>query len=413
MPGRRPGHQEPQRKQTVAELSIYKTAACNKCNKAANRFFKPHLAGWRDGPSDPRAAPARHLVRSLREHIIRAGFATLAATGLHRLVQPLVGGVGAIFMLHHVRPARDGTFQPNRLLEITPEFLRATLSYLAAEGVEIVTLDELRRRILARDFARRFACLTFDDGYRDNRDVALPVLREFGAPATVYVASDFAAGRGRLWWVALERLIAGNDRITVAIDDSEQRFDTSTLDGKRAAFARLNGWVVAQADDRAATRAIGEWCARHDLAADTIGSELCMTWDELRAFAADPLITIGAHTITHCNLAKQDEATARTEMVESRERIAAALGREVRHFAYPYGYRSAAGPREFALAATLGFATAVTTRPGMVFAEHANHPTALPRISLNGQYQNPRFLPALASGAATALWNGFRRLDVD
>jgi len=242
--------------------------------------------------------------------------------------------------------------------------------------------------------------------------VALPILREFDAPATVYVASDFAAGRGRLWWVALERLIAGNDRIAVTIDGAEQRFETATLEGKRAAFARLNGWVVAQADDRAAVRTVGEWCARHGVDSDGIGSELCMSWDELRAFAADPLIAIGAHTVTHCNLARQDEATARTEMADSRARIVAALGCDVTHFAYPYGYRSAAGPREFALAETLGFASAVTTRPGMVFAAHAGHLTALPRISLNGNYQEPRFLPPLASGAATALWNGFRRLDV-
>ncbi len=351
-------------------------------------------------------------MRPSRDRIIRAGLGTLALTCLHRLFAPVFGGVGAIFMLHHVRPAREGAFQPNQLLEITPEFLRATLTYLRAEGIEIVTLDEMRRRLDARDPGPRFACLTFDDGYRDNRDVALPILREFDAPATVYVASDFAEGRGRLWWVALERLIAGNDRIAVTIDGAEQRFETATLERIRAAFARLNGWVVAQADDRAAVRAVGEWCARHGVDSDGIGSELCMSWDELRAFAADPLIAIGAHTVTHCNLAKQDEATARTEMADSRARIVAALGRDVTHFAYPYGYRSAAGPREFALAETLGFASAVTTRPGMVFAAHAGHLTALPRISLNGNYQEPRFLPPLASGAATALWNGFRRLDV-
>ncbi len=351
-------------------------------------------------------------MRPSRDRIIRAGLGTLALTGLHRLFKPVFGGAGAIFMLHHVRPARDSAFQPNQLLEIAPEFLRATLAYLRAEGIEIVTLDEMRRRLEARDAGPRFACLTFDDGYRDNRDVALPILREFDAPATVYVASDFAEGRGRLWWVALERLIGSNDHITVTIDGGEQRFETATIEDKRAAFAHLNGWVVAQADDRAAVRAVGEWCARNGIDSDGIGQELCMSWDELRAFADDPLITIGAHTVTHCNLAKQDEATARTEMADSRARIAAALGRDVTHFAYPYGTRSAAGPREFALAETLGFATAVTTRPGMVFAAHAGHLTALPRISLNGNYQEPRFLPPLALGAATALWNGFRRLDV-
>ena len=66
----------------------------------------------------------------------------------------------------------------------------------------------MHRRLTERDFSRRFACFTFDDGYRDNRDFALPVMREFGAPLTVYVASDFAEGTGKLWWIALEKVIA-------------------------------------------------------------------------------------------------------------------------------------------------------------------------------------------------------------
>ena len=98
-------------------------------------------------------------------------------------------------------------------------------------------------------------------------------------------------------------------------------------------------------------------------------------------------------------------------MAISRARIEEALQRPVLHLAYPYGDRSAAGPREFALARAAGFKTAVTTRPGMLFRENADHLTALPRVSLNGNYQDERILPVLTSGAATAMWNGFRRVD--
>jgi peptidoglycan/xylan/chitin deacetylase (PgdA/CDA1 family) len=136
-----------------------------------------------------------------------------------------------------------------------------------------------------------------------------------------------------------------------------------------------------------------------------------MSWDELKPFAEDPLITIGAHTITHCNLARQPEAIAAHEMASSRARIESVLQRPVVHLAYPYGDRIAAGPREFALAQTSGYKTAVTTRPGMMFPESAGHLTALPRVSLNGNYQDTRILPILTSGAATAMWNGFRRID--
>jgi hypothetical protein len=53
----------------------------------------------------------------------------------------------------------------------------------------------------------------------------------------------------------------------------------------------------------------------------------------------------------------------------------------------------------------------VTTRPGMIFPESGEHMTALQRVSLNGNYQDARILPVLTSGAATAMWNGFRRID--
>ncbi len=55
----------------------------------------------------------------------------------------------------------------------------------------------------------------------------------------------------------------------------------------------------------------------------------------------------------------------------------------------------------------------MTTRPGVVFRRHAEHLTALPRISLNGNFQRPRYAKVLISGAATALWNGFRPVNVD
>jgi peptidoglycan/xylan/chitin deacetylase (PgdA/CDA1 family) len=350
-------------------------------------------------------------MKQFRNNVIRAGLEALYFTGAHYLLRPIFAGVGGIFMLHHVRPRRESAFQPNHHLEITPEFLRAMLAHLRAHDIDIVTIDEMHRRLIGRDFSRRFACFTFDDGYRDNRDFALPVMREFDAPLAVYVASDFAEGSGRLWWVALEMVVAKAQAIDVEIGGAAVRLDASTVDAKQAAFERLHDWMRALPGEHDIRREVSALCARHGIDEGAICRDLCMSWDELKPFADDPLITVGAHTITHCNLAKQTEAVATDEMAISRARIEAALQRPVVHLAYPYGDRIAAGPREFALAQAAGFKTAVTTRPGMVFAGSAAHLTALPRVSLNGNYQDQRILPVLTSGAATAMWNGFRRID--
>ncbi|HJZ19415.1 MAG TPA: polysaccharide deacetylase family protein, partial [Bradyrhizobium sp.] len=346
-------------------------------------------------------------MKQFRHNVIRAGLEALYFSGAHYLLRPILGGVGAVFMLHHVRPGRDGEFQPNRHLEITPEFLRATLSHLRAQNIDIVTIDEVHRRLIERDFTRRFACFTLDDGYRDNRDFALPVLREFDAPAIVYVTSDFAEGCGRLWWVALERVIAKAPQIEVRIGGHPVRFETGTPAAKQAAFDRLLPWLRGLPNEHDLRREISALCAAHGVDEAAISSSLCLSWNELKPFADDPLVSIGAHTVTHCNLARQSEATASDEMAGSRARIEACLQRPVVHLAYPYGDRIAAGRREFAMAHAAGFKTAVTTRPGMLFPENGQHLTALPRVSLNGNYQDARLLPVLTSGAATAMWNGF------
>ena len=351
-------------------------------------------------------------MKQFRNTVIRAGLGALYFTGAHYLLRPIFAGVGAIFMLHHVRPRRDAEFQPNRHLEIAPEFLRAMLAHLRADGVDIITMDEVHRRLAERNFSRRFACFTLDDGYRDNRDFALPVMREFDAPFTVYVASDFAEGTGRLWWIALEMVIAK------ASPRSKPRSaaPTSVSIPRRLQPSRPRSTVCTTgcADCPAimiSSARSPALCARHGVDETAICRELCMSWDELKPFAADPLIGFGAHSITHCNLARQTEEVASQEMAISRARIEAALQRPILHLAYPYGDKIAAGPREFALAQAAGFKTAVTTRPGMVFPESARHLTALPRVSLNGNYQDTRILPVLTSGAATAMWNGFRRVD--
>jgi peptidoglycan/xylan/chitin deacetylase (PgdA/CDA1 family) len=350
-------------------------------------------------------------MKQLRNNVIRAGLGALYFTGAHHLLRPLFAGVGVIFMLHHVRPCRDAAFQPNRHLEVAPEFLRAMLAHLRARDIDIISMDEAHQRLVERRFSRRFACFTLDDGYRDNRDYALPAMAEFDAPFAVYVASDFAEGMGRLWWIALERIIAKTSFIDVTIGDAAARLDSSTPAAKQAAFDRLHDWLRGLPGEHDVQREISALCARHGVDETAICRELCLSWDELKPFAEHPLVTIGAHTITHCNLARQTEEIASDEIATSRARIESALQRPVLHLAYPYGDRIAAGRREFALAHAAGFKTAVTTRPGMIFPESADHLTALQRVSLNGHYQNARILPVLTSGAATAMWNGFRRID--
>src|SRR5215475_6002366 len=83
------------------------------------------------------------IVVPANKTLIRAGLEALYFSGSHLALRPFVGGVGAILTLHHVRPARAGAFQPNRLLEVTPEFLDAVIRRIRRSGADIVSLDEM------------------------------------------------------------------------------------------------------------------------------------------------------------------------------------------------------------------------------------------------------------------------------
>jgi peptidoglycan/xylan/chitin deacetylase (PgdA/CDA1 family) len=157
---------------------------------------------------------------------------------------------------------------------------------------------------------------------------------------------------------------------------------------------------------------VGQLAVRARVTPVTSHESLCMSWQELADLATDPLVTIGAHTVNHPRLRNEITPIAWREMAESVARIKTMLGVLPEHFSYPFGDPSAAGPREFAMARDLGLKTAVTTRPGVLFPEHREHLTALPRISLNGLFQRLRYMTVLTSGAATALSNRFRRINV-
>jgi peptidoglycan/xylan/chitin deacetylase (PgdA/CDA1 family) len=348
---------------------------------------------------------------NLKKTVIRGGLESLYFSGAHLLMRPFVAGIGAILTLHHVRPPRPDRFQPNRLLEVTPSFLEDVLRYLRRSRLDLVSLDEVYRRLVQQDFERRFVCLTIDDGYRDTLQWAYPILKRHEAPFAVYIPTSFPDRIGELWWLAIEAVIARNSRVSLLIDGRERAFECDTVADKRHLFDQLYGWVRSLKTEEELRQAVRDLSARYHVDIAAFCDELCMTWAELARLAEDPLVTIGAHTVNHVMLAKVPATSARSEMEMSRSVIEAALGMRPDHLSYPVGDPTSAGPREFRVATELGFKTAVTTRPGVLFPEHRQHLTALPRISLNGEHQQLRYVRVLLSGAATAVWNGFRRVN--
>ena len=176
--------------------------------------------------------------------VFRAALNTLYFSGAYRALRPLMGGVGAILMLHHVRPSRSDRFQPNHLLEVTTRFFETVIRRLRRSKVDLISLDEMHRRLTTGDYPRRrFVCVTFDDGYRDNLQFAYPVLKKYEVPFTIYVATSFADRIGELWWLALEAVIAQNEMIGVRLDGRDRWFECRSVNDKREIYNYIYAWL--------------------------------------------------------------------------------------------------------------------------------------------------------------------------
>jgi peptidoglycan/xylan/chitin deacetylase (PgdA/CDA1 family) len=342
--------------------------------------------------------------------LMRGVLTGLDVTGLARLMAPRTRARGVIFTLHSVDPTMPSRFDPNGILRVMPEFLEQAIKVTQAEGYDIVSLDEAARRLAGPPSAqeRPFACFTFDDGYRDNRDHAYPIFKRHGVPMAIYVPAAYLDGMGDLWWLVLEKAIAAATRIDVEVSGTRFQFATETADEKTVAFHKVY-WALRalpEREMRAKVREIAHW-AGYD--ATDLCRELVMTWDEVRALAADPLVTIAAHTVNHLAIAKLPVDEAHHEIAASVSRVERELGQPCRHFSFPYGDATSAGPRDFEIARALGLATAVTTHKDVIDAD-APDLCGLPRVSLNGNFQEARFVRVFLSGAPFALVRFAKRM---
>lgn len=345
--------------------------------------------------------------------ILRTCFDVMHYSGASAVLRPYFAGRGVIFCLHHVYPGggHESGFAPNARLAVTPQFLGDMIALVRRLGYDLLSLEQAVARLNAGQAAiAPFAVFTLDDGYKDNLVHALPVFRRHKCPFTVFVSPAIADGTCELWWRALEAMIAGAMSMAVPLAGREFRLETRHDSQKMLAWNSLFPALQSLPEHERRDWTL-RWGERLGIDVRAICRAAAMNWDEIRALNADPLAAIGAHTLSHFNLLKLEEAEAGRELLLSRKRLEEELGQPVRTFAYPYGNVDAAGAREFRLAAAAGFAASVTTRLGVVFASHAAHLQSLPRIMVSGRLQKTRYIEALISGIPGALLNGFQRVS--
>ncbi|PYB77195.1 polysaccharide deacetylase family protein [Rhizobium wuzhouense] len=347
---------------------------------------------------------AGRLKQSIKRAVITGGLEVsfcLSRMGLLKAAQ----GRGVVFTLHHVRPAEAEAFQPNRHLDITPEFLDAAITALKRDGYRFIRLEDVAAALAEPGPAQPFAVFTLDDGFRDNPMHALPIFEKHRVPFTIFVCKGLSERSHTMWWDTAAALIGKQKRLTLCLPAGRIDVDCSTARAKQSAFDAVAQAVfagdetksVAQLDAAAQAAGINP----HALVAESV-----MDRDELQALGRHPLVSYGAHTVSHRGLDALGDTEILAELNESADYVADITGRRPVTFAYPYGDARSATPRTAGYVQWAGLKLAVTTRPGTLSPASLTAPHLLPRISLNGLYQKPRYVQALASGIPSRLNRG-------
>jgi peptidoglycan/xylan/chitin deacetylase (PgdA/CDA1 family) len=307
-------------------------------------------------------------------------------------------GAGVILRFERVRPRMVGRFQPLRSCEITPHFLDRAIRALRRWKYEIIPIDEVCRRAVTLAARQRFACLTFDGGYKDIVTSAYPVLSRHRVPFTVYVPTAFPDGIGEAWWLALEQVIARDRRISLVVGRQERHFDVPGMAEKYELYDYLSRWMrsLEPADLSAA---IKDLCTRYAVDLAALSREAALDWGDLAKLAADPLVTLGGATVNFPVLSNMKDAAALKEMTMGRAVMETALRREVRHFAYPFGDRQSWQRKHMAMAEEAGFVSAVSTIPGVIEPAGKTPVFALPRMTWDGRSSSLRAMRVILSGA--------------
>jgi peptidoglycan/xylan/chitin deacetylase (PgdA/CDA1 family) len=272
-------------------------------------------------------------------------------------------------VLEKWEPALDYS-QPG--VVVTAETFARQLAFVC-QYFDVVPLSALIDDTAARPTPRPRCVVTFDDGWRDNYELAFPILRKHRVPATIFVTTGFMGSERVFWHTELIYLLVHGNLMKYVRDGGElAQFPGGVRDGLRrwagppgASGAGDTDAVVeavkATCDEAATERLIEALATAAGLRRPLFpGRRFFLDWDQIREMASHD-VEIGSHGVSHRILTRLPRHEAAQELVRSKSEIEDRLGREVWHFAFPNEY---ADDALIASAARAGYRTVCTNRGG-------------------------------------------------
>ena len=292
-------------------------------------------------------------------------------------------GIATIFTLHRVYPTEKGKLSVNENMKISPEFLENFIIDLQFKGYNFITLDRLHEILQNQEKVNKQVLLTFDDGYKDNYDLAYPILKKYNIPFAVFLTTSFPEKEAVLWWYIIEDLIMNNEAILLS-DDT--KYNCKTYKQKVDTFMSIRKKIMLISPD-SFLKDLESLLSDYKIDWISKCNELVMTWSQIQELSKDRLVTIASHTRNHYPLNRLNESMVLSEIKDANTLIESKIGEPVNHFAYPFGTRLEINQREIEIVKSINFKTAVTTRNGNIHLQHINYLESLPRIMLTEKFK--------------------------
>jgi peptidoglycan/xylan/chitin deacetylase (PgdA/CDA1 family) len=301
---------------------------------------------------------------------------TILDSGALRLAAGFRGPSATIVMYHSVLP--DPSLQVDSLGGIAHSELvfRAQMELLARD-FRPISLDEAVKHILGGDdLPKRSIVVTFDDGYADNHEVAMPILNQVGVPATFYVTVDCIENR-RLPWPSRLRFALYTTKLSRWVDSVAKTWilnHHAEREGALLASCDICCQLSGTAQEAFVSRVELELEAR----IPSQSGSLMMSYDQVRSLIQHGH-TVGSHTMTHPNMAYVNEDEARHELTHSKRFLELHLEGPIKHFSYPCPALSPHwNEQTVELSRAAGYETGVTTTVGLT--RRGDNPLCLKRI---------------------------------
>lgn len=273
-------------------------------------------------------------------------------------------------------------------LQVSPQSLHDQLELIARSYTPVHVAEMVRAVAEGRPLAEDAVAVTFDDGYKDNIDMAVPLLRRYGVPATFYVATGFVDGTFVPWWQRFRAAVRSCRAASLDIDG--RVWDTSTTSAKQHLLREVEGTLKRLSDDER-TRVI-RGVEERGGGPSWAGPSAAISWDELRSLVRSGF-HVAAHTVNHVSLPDTEPARAEEEIEHSVLRVRSETKADCTTFAYPYGGATSAAVD---VLRRLGVKGAVTAEAGA--SRYGEDPFLLRRWTVMRMHGRDSF-EAMISGA--------------